>query len=77
MVGWMAVVAPAGTPPQIVHRVNRELDTALLDKDVAEKIHNVGPISEGAGTPDQLGEFLRGEHKRWAEITKEIGVLPE
>lgn len=77
MVGWMAVVAPVGTPPQIVQRMNRELDAALLDKDVASKIHNVGPISEGAGTPEQLSEFLRGEHKRWAEITKEIGVLPE
>ena len=77
MVGWMAVVAPVGTPPQIVQRMNRELDAALLDKEVAAKIHNVGPISEGAGTPEQLGEFLRSEHKRWAEITKEIGVLPE
>ena len=77
MVGWMAVVAPAGTPPQIVQRMNLELDAALLDKEVAAKIHNVGPISEGAGTPEQLGEFLRSEHQRWAQITKEIGVLPE
>jgi len=77
MVGWMAVVAPVGTPPQIVQRMNRELDAALLDKEIAAKIHNVGPISEGAGTPEQLDEFLRSEHKRWAEITKEIGVLPE
>ncbi|MEO8751298.1 MAG: tripartite tricarboxylate transporter substrate binding protein [Casimicrobiaceae bacterium] len=77
MVGWMAVVAPAGTPPQILQRMNRELDAALLDKEVAGKIHNVGPISEGAGTPEQLGEFLRSEHQRWAQITKEIGVLPE
>ena len=77
MVGWMAVVAPVGTPPQIVQRMNRELDAALLDKDVAEKIHNVGPMSEGAGTPEQLSQFLRSEHQRWAEITKEIGVLPE
>jgi tripartite-type tricarboxylate transporter receptor subunit TctC len=77
MVGWMALVAPAGTPDPIVQRLNRELDKALLDKEVATKIHNVGPISEGAGTPAQLGEFLAGEHQRWAQITKEIGVLPE
>jgi tripartite-type tricarboxylate transporter receptor subunit TctC len=77
MVGWMAVVAPAGTPEAIVQRVNRELDKALLDKEVATKIHNVGPISEGAGTPAQLGEFLAAEHQRWAQIAREIGVLPE
>jgi tripartite-type tricarboxylate transporter receptor subunit TctC len=77
MVGWMAIVAPAGTPDAVIQRANRELDKALLDKDVAAKIHNVGPMSEGAGTPAQLAEFLASEHQRWAEITKEIGVLPE
>ena len=77
MVGWMALVAPAGTPPSIVNRVNAELDKALRDKDAAEKIHNVGPVTEGAGSPAQLGEFLAGEHRQWAQITKEIGVLPE
>jgi len=77
MVGWMALVAPAGTPDPVVQRLNRELDKALLDKEVATRIHNVGPISEGAGTPAQLGEFLAAEHQRWAQITKEIGLLPE
>jgi tripartite-type tricarboxylate transporter receptor subunit TctC len=77
MVGWMAIVTPVGTPDAVIQRANRELDKALLDKDVAAKIHNVGPMSEGAGTPAQLSEFLAGEHQRWAEITKEIGVLPE
>jgi tripartite-type tricarboxylate transporter receptor subunit TctC len=77
MVGWMALVAPAGTPPAIVNRVNAELDKALRDKEAADKIHNVGPVTEGAGTPAQLGEFLAAEHRQWAQITKEIGVLPE
>jgi tripartite-type tricarboxylate transporter receptor subunit TctC len=77
MVGWMALVAPTGTPEPIIQRANRELDKALLDKDVAAKIHNVGPMSEGAGTPSELAAFLAAEHQRWAEITKEIGVLPE
>ena len=77
MVGWMALMAPAGTPPPIVNRVNAELDKALRDKDAAERIHNVGPMTEGAGSPAQLGDFLAGEHRRWAQITQEIGALPE
>ena len=77
MVGWMALVAPAGTPDAVIQRANRELDKALRDPEVATKIHKIGPISEGAGTPGQLAEFLGVEHQRWAEITKEIGVLPE
>jgi len=77
MVGWMALVAPAGTPPAIVNRVNAELDKALRDKEVEEKIHNAGPITDGAGSPAQLGDFLAGEHRQWEQITKEIGLLPE
>jgi tripartite-type tricarboxylate transporter receptor subunit TctC len=77
MVGWLAIVAPIGTPPAAIQRVNRDLDAALRDKDVAERIHAAGPITEGAGTPEQLGAFLRAEHQRWAAITKDIGILPE
>jgi tripartite-type tricarboxylate transporter receptor subunit TctC len=77
MVGWMAVVAPVGTPQPIIQRMNQSLDAALIDKEVAAKIHSVGPMSEGAGTPEQLGAFLAAEHQRWEQISKEIGVLPE
>ncbi len=77
MTGWLAVVAPAGTPAAIVQRLNREMDAALADKSVAERIHSAGPVTEGAGTPEQLGAFLRAEHERWAQMSKEIGLLPE
>jgi len=77
MVGWFAIVAPAGTPAAAIQRFNRELDAALRDKDVAERIHAAGPVTDGAGTPEQLASFLRAEHERWGVITREIGVLPE
>ena len=77
MVGWFAIVAPAGTPAAAIQRFNRDLDAVLRDREVAERIHAVGPETEGAGTPEQLAAFLRAEHERWAAITKEIGVLPE
>ncbi len=71
------IVARGGIPDPIIQRVNRELANALPDEEVAIKIHNIGPLSEGAGTPAQLAEFLAAEHQRWAQITNEIGVLPE
>jgi len=77
MVGWFAIVAPVGTPPAAIQRFNRDLDAALRDKEVAERIHAAGPVTEGAGTPEQLAAFLRTEQQRWAAITREIGVLPE
>ncbi|MES3003662.1 MAG: tripartite tricarboxylate transporter substrate-binding protein [Pseudomonadota bacterium] len=75
--GWQAIVAPAGTPPAVIQRFNRDLDAVLVDKDMAAKILAIGPITEGAGTPEQMAAFLNSEHTRWARLTKEIGVLPE
>jgi tripartite-type tricarboxylate transporter receptor subunit TctC len=77
MVGWFAIVAPTGTPPAAIQRFSRDLDTVLRDKDVAERIHAAGPVTEGAGTPQQLATFLKSENDRWSAITKEIGILPE
>jgi len=77
MVGWFAIVAPTGTPQAAIQRFSHDLDTVLRDKDVAERIHAAGPVTEGAGTPQQLAAFLKSENERWAAITKEIGILPE
>ncbi|MDQ6621347.1 MAG: tripartite tricarboxylate transporter substrate binding protein [Pseudomonadota bacterium] len=77
MVGWFAIVAPARTPAAAIQRLNRDVDAALRDKDVAERIHAAGPMTQGAGTPDELAAFLAAEHQRWAAITREIGILPE
>lgn len=75
--GWLAIVAPAGTPAAAVQRFNRDLDAVLTDKDMAARIAAVGPVTEGAGTIEQTGAFLQAEHARWARIVKELGVLPE
>ncbi len=77
MVGWFAVVAPAGTPQAVVARMNRELNMLLGEREVRERILTVGPIAESGGTPEQLGSFLQEEHQRWAQAAKEIGLLPE
>jgi tripartite-type tricarboxylate transporter receptor subunit TctC len=75
--GWQAIVAPTGTPAAAIQRFNRDLDAVLSDKEVAAKILAVGPITDGAGTPEQMAAFLQAEHTRWAKLTKEIGLLAE
>lgn len=77
MVGWFAVVAPAGTPAAIVDRVNRDINALLGDKDVAERIAAIGPQVDGSLGVDAVSAFLRGETARWQAIAKEIGLLPE
>ena len=77
MVGWFAVVAPTGTPNSAIERSNRDLNALLAERDIAERIAAIGPIVDGSMNPAQVGAFLRSESARWADITKEIGVLPE
>jgi tripartite-type tricarboxylate transporter receptor subunit TctC len=77
MVGWFAVVAPAGAPPDAIARVNRDLSSVLADREVAERMAVIGPIAEPGLSVEQVGALLRSEHQRWAQIVKEIGVLPE
>ncbi len=77
MVGWFAVVAPLGTPAAAIERCNRDINVLLLDKEVADRISAIGPLADGSMSVQQVGNFLRSESARWAEIAKEIGVLPE
>ena len=77
MVGWFAVVAPAGTPAAAIERSNRDINALLADKEVAERIASIGPLVDSSMGVDAVGAFLRSESTRWQAITKDIGVLPE
>jgi tripartite-type tricarboxylate transporter receptor subunit TctC len=75
-VGWFAVLAPAGTPKDITARVNRDVNAALADPEIAKKLIDAGLIID-AGSPEQLNAFLGDERQRWAKLVKEIGLQPE
>lgn len=77
MVGWFAVVAPAGTPAAVIQKLNKEINALLTDADVAQRMATIGPLAEALGGPEQLGGFLNAEHERWSAVAKEIGLLPE
>ena len=76
-VGWFALFAPSGTPAGIVQRLNREMDRALADPEMAQKLNDFGLVNEGAGTAESLNEFLRAERARWSKLVKEIALQPE
>lgn len=75
--GWNALFAPAGTPPEIVARVNRELDRILRTPDVVERMLALGSIADGTGSPQAVGDFVRAEHERWAKIVKRLNIVAE
>ena len=74
--GWFALLAPAGTPREVVLRVNRELNLALAEPEVAQRLRELGLVLD-PGTPEALNEFLAAERTRWSKLVKEIGLQPE
>ena len=77
MIGWFALVAPAGTPAATIERVNRDVNGLLAEKEVADCIAAIGPQADGSMGIEEVAAFLRAESARWAAITREIGLLPE
>lgn len=77
LVGWFLIVAPAGIPAEIVQRVNREMDGILKDPETAQRLRALGFFTEGAETPEKVGEYIRADFEKWGRIVKDIGIQPE
>jgi tripartite-type tricarboxylate transporter receptor subunit TctC len=77
LVGWFALVAPAGTPQAVIDRVSKDIGAVLGEPEVVQRMEALGPIAEPGWQPEQLATFLKEEHSRWGSLAKEIGVLPE
>ena len=70
---WVAFLAPAGTPREIVARVSAESAKAVAAADIRQRFEQTGII--GAGTnPEQLAKFLDEEIGRWGKVIKAAGV---
>ena len=77
MVGWFAIVAPTGTPSNVINKLNQEVNASLSDKELATRIANIGPLADPSMSVEDVRKFLATEFTRWSEVTKEIGVLAE
>jgi tripartite-type tricarboxylate transporter receptor subunit TctC len=74
--GWWAILAPKGTPPAIINRINAELGRILREKDVEDRYTSLG-IFTLYSTPEQVMERARAEAPEMGRILKAAGVEPE
>lgn len=76
LLAWYALYAPAGTPPEIIARLNAETRGAVADPAVRERLTGLGlePVSS---TPQELATFGRSELDKWARLIKAAGIQPE
>ncbi|MEN9891509.1 MAG: hypothetical protein RLY78_1804 [Pseudomonadota bacterium] len=73
---WGGLLAPAGTPREVVSKINAEVNKALASSDVREKLALAG-IEPVGGTPAQFGGFIQTEMQRWAQVAQRAGIQPE
>ena len=72
-IGWFGVVMPAGTPPDIVGRMNTELVAALKRQEIRERVIAAG-AEPSPSTPEEFGALIRSEIVKWAEVVKASGA---
>jgi tripartite-type tricarboxylate transporter receptor subunit TctC len=70
---WLAFFAPAGTPPEIVNRMNAEITKALAQPDVSEKLASLG-LEVRPNTPAEFAAYVRSEVQKWAQAVKDSGA---
>ena len=70
---WFVLVAPAGTPAAIINRMSAEVDRILKKPEIIERFKSLGADPVG-GTPEQLGQFIAAETKKWQQVVKDSGA---
>ncbi len=73
---WFGVMAPTGTAPEIIARLNRDFVKVMQVADVREKLAVLGSEALG-GSPGDFAAHLRGEHDKWSKVVKQAGITME
>ena len=73
---WLALLAPAGTPRDIVMRLNSEIAKLMAQPDVQKSLFDAG-VQISLSTPEGLTQLMESEHVKWGKIVHEAGVRLE
>jgi len=70
---WLALLAPAATPAEIVQRLHAEVEVALQDPELLKSLRAAGIAPSPLGPPE-LGAFMRAEHEKWGRVVRDTGA---
>ena len=73
---WLALLAPAGTPREIVTRLNGEIAKLMASADTRKALFDAG-VEASPSSPEAMGEFMAQELARWGKVVKDTGVKLE
>jgi len=73
---WAGLVAPEGTPPDVVTKLNTALRKVIDSPEVQTKFKNVG-FDGFSSTPQELGDYMKAEFVDWGKMAKNAGIQPD
>ena len=74
--GWIGIGAPANTPTEIINRLNKEANTALVDPKFVARLAELGVVPMPM-TPAEFGKFITDETEKWGKVIKTANIKPE
>jgi tripartite-type tricarboxylate transporter receptor subunit TctC len=75
--GWFGIVAPTGTPAEIVARINRAVGEFLERPEIQQRLIAFGLATEGAGTPESTGQLILEQQQLWRYLARELDIQPQ
>ncbi len=73
---WLALLAPAGTPPEIVARLNAEITKLMNSPDTHKALYDAG-VETSPSTPEAMSAYMVKEMDRWGKVVKDAGIKME
>jgi tripartite-type tricarboxylate transporter receptor subunit TctC len=73
---WAGVGVPEGTPPEIIARLNREINAGLAHPTIKSRLADIGTIPM-VFTAAEFGAYVAAESEKWAKVVKFAGIKPE
>ena len=77
LTSWNGIFGPAGLPQPMVQRLNTELQAVLADKDLQDKLAQIGFQVWASKTPEEFTQYVAGQLTHWRTLIQQAGIQPE
>jgi tripartite-type tricarboxylate transporter receptor subunit TctC len=74
MVSWQMIAAPAGTPKEIVDKLNAEIKAVMALPEIQKQVTDRGQVPMASPSPAELSAFINTEIGRWGKIVQQAGL---
>jgi tripartite-type tricarboxylate transporter receptor subunit TctC len=74
--GWLGMGAPTGTPQAVIDTLNKQINAALADDKIKQRLTDIGVVVHGGSAAD-FGKFVASETAKWGKVIKDAGIKPD